>query len=114
MNHKYLEEMATGAPIYEIKIMSGETIIAEIMDIDSEDSSFMLYWPLKILDRPDGSFLGRWFISNRDPWIQLPKHQIVAYSECLMDMKTKYTVTIMQFEGKLDQIPDPARDSSYH
>jgi hypothetical protein len=104
------------APIFEIKLQNGETLISEILDIDIEDTTMMLYWPLKVINRTEGSFLSRWFVSNKDPWIQLERNKIIAIGECLDEMKTKYTLCVMQYNGMLDgDVPDPdAADNLYH
>lgn len=116
MNRDFVQEMVVNAPIYEIKLQNNVTLISEIVDIDSEDPTFMLYYPLELINREGKNYLAKWFFSSKDPWIQLDKYFIMAYSECTTEMKTRYAQTTLQLDGfeELAKTAKPVSDESIH
>jgi len=103
------------ANIREIKMIDGNTLIAEVLD--DTDKTILLYEPLELeFQRPGEASFVPWFFMSNDRYIEVGKDKLVATNECDVDFKIKYlqaTVQKANFKAArlVDDIDIPEPDS---
>lgn len=84
-----MEETIKEADIRELKLMSGETLIGEIMGV--HEKYLVVNEPYHVEFKNSGeAYFRRWFYSSDLEMAYIPEAHVITYAKCRYEIKRQY------------------------